>query len=75
MIYSADEELNIEILRNIFRIKIMNLSQISFIFKFEKSNLIVEVYDGGLHEFNIIIPINGKTGLTVKLNKRVRLWY
>ena len=75
MIYSADEELNMEILRNIFRIKIMNLSQISFVFKFERSNLIVEVYDGGLHEFNVIIPINGKTGLTVKLNKRVRLWY
>jgi hypothetical protein len=75
MIYSADEELNLEILRNIFRIKIMNLSQISFVFKFERSNLIVEVYDGGLHEFNVIIPINGKTGLTVKLNKRVRLWY
>ena len=72
--FSEDEELNYQILRNIFVSKIITLEEIIMILKYNKDVLSVELYDGDIIENTVNIKIKEKTELSVKLKKKIKVF-
>ena len=71
---SDDEELNYEILKNIFTSKIIDLGEIVVRLIYNKDVLSVEIYDGDIIENRIDIKIKTKTELSVRLKKKIKLF-
>ena len=72
--FSGDENLNYEILKNIFVSKIIDLEAIVINLKYNKDILSVELYDGDIIENSINIKIKAKTELSVRLKKKIKLF-
>lgn len=71
---SDDEELNYEILKNIFVSKIIDLQEIIIKLKYNKDILSIELYDGDIIENSLSIKIKEKTELSVRLKKKIKLF-
>ena len=71
---SDDEELNYEILKYIFKSKIINLEDIVIELKYNKDILSVEYFDSDIIEDTCDIKIKTKTELSVRLKKKIKLF-
>lgn len=71
---SENEEINYEILKNIFVSKIIDLEDIIIKLKYNKDVLNVEFYDGDIIENSFDIKIKVKTELTVRLKKKIKVF-
>ncbi len=72
--FSENENINNEILKNIFESRIMKLQNIIIVLKYEEGILLVEMYDGNIHDKTVQIEIKEETELIVKLKKKIKLW-
>lgn len=71
---SQDEKTNYLILKQIFDSKIIDLDTIIFILKYNKGVIKLDIYDGKTHEESKEIKLTEKTELSVKLNKKIKIW-
>ena len=71
---SEQVDFNINVLSNILDNKIITLETIIYILKYQKEVLKIEIYDDTIHEKDVSIPIKKKTELSVKLNKKIKLF-
>lgn len=71
---SEQENLNKRILENQFQSKIINLENTIYILKYHKGILKIEIYDTNIEEEVKEIQILEKVELTVKLNKKIKVW-
>lgn len=72
--FSEDEETNYQILKQIFTSKIIDLSETVYTLKYTKGILTLNIYDGNTHDETKQIQITEKTELSVKLNKKIKIW-
>lgn len=72
--FSEKEETNYQILKHIFTSKIIDLSETVYTLKYTKGTLTLNIYDGKTHDETKQIPITEKTELSVKLNKKIKIW-
>ena len=72
--FSEDENTNNEILRNIFDSRIMKLQNIIIVLRYDEGILLIEMYDGNIHDKTVQIEIKKETELIVKLKKKIKLW-
>lgn len=72
--FSEKEETNYQILKQIFTSKIIDLSETVYTLKYTKGTLTLNIYDGKTHDETKQIPITEKTELSVKLNKKIKIW-
>jgi len=71
---SEDNELNYNILKNLFTTKIIKLESMVIILKYNKDILSVEMYDANIMENIEKIKIGKKTELSVKLKKKIKIF-
>ncbi len=71
---SEDEKTNYEILKQIYETKIIDLDTIVYTLKYSKGTLTLNIYDGNTHDETKQIEITEKTELSVKLNKKIKIW-
>lgn len=71
---SQEESFNEKVLASFLDTKIITLETIYFILKYAKEILKVEIYDDTIHEKTREIPIVKKTELSVKLNKKIKIF-
>lgn len=69
-----DKKLNKEILKNIFVSKIITLEEMIFVLKYGEDVLSIEICDENIHELTTSVKITEKTELSVKLNKKIKVW-
>lgn len=72
--FSEKEETNYQILKHIFTSKIIDLSETVYTLKYTKGTLTLNIYDGKTHDETKQIQITEKTELSVKLNKKIKIW-
>ena len=72
--FSENEQLNYNILKNMFKSKIANLGNIIYILKYHKGILKIEIYDDNIQEDCVEIEITEKVELNTKLNKKVKIF-
>ena len=72
--FSEQEEINKKILQNQFQSKIIKLENTIYRLKYHKGILTIEIYDTDIEEEIKEIPIMQKAELTVKLNKKIKIW-
>lgn len=72
--FSEKEETNYQILKHIFTSKIIDLSETVYTLKYTKGTLTLNIYDGKTHDETKQIPITEKTELSVKLNKKIKVF-
>lgn len=73
-LFSQNEMLNKDILKNQFESKIINLENSVYILKYHKGVLKIEIYDTNIEEETKEIEIKEKVELQVKLNKKIKVW-
>ena len=72
-----NEEINYQIIKNIFTVRIINLENTFLQIKKEGENLFLQLFDeGGFQEKNILLDFKDYDGklLNIKLNKKIRLF-
>lgn len=72
--FSEQEEINNRILQNQFQSKIIKLENTIYRLKYHKGILFIEIYDADIEEEIKEIPIMQKAELSVKLNKKIKVW-
>lgn len=72
--FSEVEQTNYQILKEIFISKIIDLDTIIFLLKYTKGTLTLNIFDGNTHDETKQITITEKTELSVKLNKKIKIW-
>lgn len=72
--FSEEEETNYQILKQIFTSKIIDLNEIVYTLKYTKGTLTLNIYDGNTHDETKQIRITEKTELSVKLNKKIKIF-
>ena len=72
--FSEKEETNYQILKHIFTSKIIDLSETVYTLKYTKGTITLNIYDGNTHDETKQIKITEKTELSVKLNKKIKIW-
>lgn len=72
--FSQNRFLNYKILEKIFMSKIINLENMVYILRYHKGILKIEIYDTTIEEDIVEIQIIEKVELTVKLNKKLKVW-
>lgn len=70
----SEEETNYQILKQIFTSKIIDLNEIVYTLKYTKGTLTLNIYDGNTHDETKQIEITEKTELSVKLNKKIKIF-
>lgn len=71
---SGDEKLNYEVLKNVFKSKIANLKNTIYVLKYNKGVLKVLIYDTNIEEEVKEVKITEKVELSVKLNKKIKVY-
>ena len=72
--FSENKELNIKILKFIFKCKISNLKNVIFVLKYHKGILKIVEYDVNTEEEVMELQITEKVELSVKLNKKIKVY-
>lgn len=72
--FSEDEELNKNILKNIFDSRIIILQNIVISLKYEESILWIEMNDVNILDRTVQLKIVQKSELLVKLKKKIKIW-
>lgn len=71
---SEDRTLNYNILKNLYKSKIINLENTIYILRYNKGILKIEIYDTNIEEEIIELEIKEKVELIVKLNKKIKVF-
>lgn len=72
---SKDEEINIEILKNIFTLRIMNLEELYMKITKEKHKFYIQLFDENIFEEKIeLLEMQTKKDLDIKLNKKIKIF-
>ena len=73
-----DEEVNYQIIKNIFTVRIINLENTFLQMKKEGDDIYVQLFDeGGFQEKNILLDVKDydRKLLNIRLNKKIRVFY
>lgn len=76
-IFSKDEEINYQMLKNIFNIRIINLEELSIKVTKEKEEFFVQLFDENVFEEKSMIENSeniNKKDLEIRLNKKVKIF-
>lgn len=71
---SQQENFNTKVVSTFLDTKIITLETILLVLKYQKEILKIEIYDDTIHEKTQEIPVIEKTELSVKLNKKIKLF-
>ena len=71
---SKDEEIDFEILKNIFTTRIINLEELNIKITKEKSKYYIQLFDENIIEETIENENIEKEALEIKLNKKIKLF-
>ncbi len=71
---SQQENFNTKVVSTFLDTKIITLETILLVLKYQKEILKIEIYDDTIHEETQEIPVIEKTELSVKLNKKIKLF-
>ncbi len=71
---SQQENFNVKVVSTFLDTKIITLETILLVLKYQKEILKIEIYDDTIHEKTQEIPVIEKTELSVKLNKKIKLF-
>lgn len=71
---SENKQTNYMLLREVFTSRIIDLDTIAFKLKYNKGILTINIFDGTTDDETKQIKLTEKTELSVKLNKKIRLW-
>ena len=72
--FSEDDKTNNLILKEIFISRVIDLDTLVFLLKYSKGIITINVFDGNTHDETKQIKLTEKTVLSVKLNKKIKLW-
>lgn len=72
--FSQNKLLNYKILKNLFQSKIINLDNTIYLLKYHKGTLKITIYDTNIEEEIKEIEITEKVELSVKLNKKIKVF-
>ena len=72
--FSETEETNYLILKELFISKIIDLDTIVFLLKYSKGILTLNIVDDATDDETKQIKITEKTELSVRLNKKIKIW-
>lgn len=76
-VFAKDEEVNYQMLKNIFNIRIINLEELSIKVTKEKEDFFVQLFDDNVFEEKTIIANSeniNKKDLEIRLNKKVKIF-
>ena len=71
---TCEETTNNEIIKNVLLTKIISMENINFVLEDNNGALEIKLYDSDIYEKSIVIPVFNKKEITVKFNKKIRLF-
>ena len=72
--FSEDEKTNYLILKEIFNSRIIDLDAMAFELRYSKGTITINIFDGTTDDETKQIKLTQKTELSVKLNKKIKIW-
>ena len=72
--FTKQDILNVRLLSNQFRSKMINLENMTYILRYSKGILRIEIYDIDVEDDVKEIELTDKVELQVKLNRKIKLW-